>query len=189
MKTIDNREFSVYMHTVPDGRVYIGMTSQKPEVRWFNGEGYRGNSAFYEVIQEEGWDNIEHEIIDCGLTKEEAAALEKELIAEFNSTDSAFGFNGTTGGDCFALGSGKSIYCVEKRRFYSNAVAAAHDNGVSAATVYNKESKRNGLTFLEMNEEEAEQYMMFEELEQYPSLMGISADELDDNICQLLFGE
>lgn len=29
--------YSVYKHTFPNGKVYIGMTGQEPEKRWANG--------------------------------------------------------------------------------------------------------------------------------------------------------
>lgn len=185
MKTIDNRTFSVYMHTTPDGRVYVGMTSQKPEQRWLKGEGYKGNAAFYEVIQEEGWDNIEHEIVETGLSKAEAAELEKELIIQFDSTDSSFGFNLKPGGDCASFGRGKSVFCLETQKLYRNASAAAHDLGISASAMWH-EGKHGGMTFVEMDEEQAEQHIMFEELEEY----NITPEDLEnEDICKLLFGE
>lgn len=188
MKKIDNRTFSVYMHTLPDGRVYVGMTSQKPEVRWLEGEGYKGNSAFYEAIQEEGWENIEHEIVETGLSKAEAAELEKELIIQFDSTDLAFGFNVREGGECHSFGRGKSLFCLETKKLYSNSIAAAHDLGLVPSAM-SHDGKHRGMTFVEMDEDEAEQYLMFEELSDYTSLHDISADELTDDICSLLFGE
>ena len=87
MKKVDNRTYSVYMHTTSDGRVYIGMTGQRPEDRWSRGEGYKDHPRFYQAIKEEGWDNIEHEVLEVGLSRAEAAELEKGLIAEYNSTD------------------------------------------------------------------------------------------------------
>lgn len=184
MKTTDNRTFSVYMHTAPDGRIYVGMTSQAPEMRWLKGEAYKSNPAFYEVIQEEGWDNIEHEIVETGLTKAEAAELERELISEFNTTDSSFGFNNSTGGECCSFGSGQTIYCPETRTLYSNASAAAHDLGLHPSALCH-DGKHRGLTLVRMDEEEAEQHMMFEEIEAY----NITLEDLEDeNICNLLFG-
>ena len=32
--------YCVYIHTAPNGKMYIGQTSQKPEARWNNGRGY-----------------------------------------------------------------------------------------------------------------------------------------------------
>ena len=36
------REYSVYKHTFPNGKVYIGITKQNPLKRWRNGTGYKG---------------------------------------------------------------------------------------------------------------------------------------------------
>ena len=64
--------YTVYKHTCPNGKVYIGITKQKPERRWgINGRGYKENEYFYRAIQKYGWQNIKHEIIAEGLTEEE----------------------------------------------------------------------------------------------------------------------
>ena len=36
-----SENYTVYMHRFPNGKVYIGMTSKKPEDRWKRGSGYR----------------------------------------------------------------------------------------------------------------------------------------------------
>lgn len=189
MKKVDNRTYSVYMHTTPDGRVYIGMTGQKPEDRWVRGEGYKSNPRFYQAIREEGWDNIEHEILETGLSRAEAAELEKGLIAEYNSTDLAFGYNMKSGGEGgHMLGRGQSLYCVETDTLYANAGAAAHDLGINREAMY-LNHKHGGMTFLALDEDGVEQYKIFDEISQYPSLQGLSAEDLTDDICQLIFGE
>ena len=35
------KNFIVYKHTSPNGKVYIGITKQNPKQRWGNGSGYR----------------------------------------------------------------------------------------------------------------------------------------------------
>lgn len=91
--------YSVYMHKSPEGKVYIGITSKKPEYRWANGEGYSYNSHFYRSIQKYGWDNFEHIILSTGLSKEEACKQEIRLISEYNSTCPDFGYNRSIGGN------------------------------------------------------------------------------------------
>ena len=91
-------KYSVYKHTSPDGRVYIGITSQIPEVRWGNGKHYQTNSYFTRAIEKFGWDNFLHEILSTGLTKDEAEQMEIELIAFYASTDRSKGFNISFGG-------------------------------------------------------------------------------------------
>lgn len=91
-------EFYVYRHTTPNGKVYVGLTRQKPSARFSNGHGYKFNEHFSRAIEKYGWDNITHEIVYEGLTADEAAAMECQLIAQHNATDPQYGYNNTTGG-------------------------------------------------------------------------------------------
>lgn len=90
--------FSVYMHVLPDGKRYVGLTSIKPSYRFNYGRGYKGNKQFYAAIQFFGWENIRHEIVAEGLTEEEACDLEIKLIAEYKCTDPRYGYNKSRGG-------------------------------------------------------------------------------------------
>lgn len=92
------KEYSVYMHRAPSGRVYIGI-SREPEKRWNHGKGYCYNPYFWRCIQKYGWDNIEHIILHTELTLEEAKAKEISLIAKFKSDKREFGYNISGGGD------------------------------------------------------------------------------------------
>lgn len=83
--------WSVYKHTAPDGRAYIGI-AQNPEIRWANGKGYKDNPPFWECIQSEGWDNITHEILYTGLDSRSARKKESELI-DLYGTLTPNGFN------------------------------------------------------------------------------------------------
>lgn len=92
--------YCVYKHTCPNGKVYIGKTCRKPEVRWgYNGERYCTSPHFWNAIQKYGWDNIKHEILFSKLTAEEASKKEIEMIAFYNSTNRLYGYNITSGGD------------------------------------------------------------------------------------------
>ena len=92
--------YTLYKHTTPSGKVYIGITSKNPERRWRkDGAGYKSSPHFYAAIQKYGWENIKHEILLEGLSKEGAAAKEKEMIKFYNSTDRNCGYNQTYGGD------------------------------------------------------------------------------------------
>lgn len=88
----------VYKHTSPNGKVYIGITSQNPERRWRNGEGYKNNPHFWRAIQKYGWENFKHEIVASFLSKEDACKLEIELIKKYNSANPEFGYNNDNGG-------------------------------------------------------------------------------------------
>ncbi len=88
--------YTVYKHTTPNQKIYIGITNQNPERRWRN--GYKHNAHFTAAIEKYGWDNIKHEILFTGLTKEEAEQKEIELIAFYKSNKRSFGYNITAGG-------------------------------------------------------------------------------------------
>ena len=90
--------YTVYKHTSPSGKVYIGITSTTPEQRWQNGGGYKHNPHFLAAIQKYGWDNIRHEILAEGLSQKEAEQLEVDLIATNRATDRRYGYNADRGG-------------------------------------------------------------------------------------------
>lgn len=95
-------EFCVYMHVNrANGKKYIGITSMNPLDRWQNGKGYHKNKHFTDAIMRYGWDNFDHLILFSGLTKEEACAKEQALIAEHKTQDKHYGYNLTSGGECF----------------------------------------------------------------------------------------
>ena len=97
--------YTVYQHKNKiNGKVYIGITSQKPEQRWGSqGCNYKSSPHFYSAIQKYGWDNFEHNILFTELTKEQACLKEQELIKEYNSMNREFGYNSTSGGDIFTM--------------------------------------------------------------------------------------
>ena len=95
---MDNN-YTVYKHTAPNGKVYIGITFRKPETRWSNGNGYSRQKHFYAAIKKYGWENIKHEILFENLSKEDACQKEIELIAQYKSNDPEFGYNQSLGGE------------------------------------------------------------------------------------------
>lgn len=96
--------YTVYKHTSPSGKVYIGITGRPVSRRWHGGSAYRNNRHFYAAIQKYGWEAFSHEVLAEGLTKEAACAMEVQLIAEHGSTDPAKGYNLSRGGDKTTLG-------------------------------------------------------------------------------------
>lgn len=92
------RKYCVYMHTFPNGKVYIGQTMQNPEYRFQNGRGYKGCRYVYSAIKKYGWDNIKHEILIDDLTSEEADYWEEYYITAYQSNTKAKGYNLRTGG-------------------------------------------------------------------------------------------
>lgn len=90
--------YTVYKHTSPSGKVYIGITCQDLRKRWMSGNGYRHSPHFYAAIKKYGWEAFEHYILATDLSKDVAERLEIELIAQYNSTDPRFGYNCDRGG-------------------------------------------------------------------------------------------
>lgn len=111
--------YTVYKHTSPSGKVYIGITSSSVNRRWQNGKGYRQNKHFYSAISKYGWDNFDHEIVCTNLSSNEAFEMEKLLIRFYNSTDRRFGYNQSTGGESGACGVHPSQETIEKLRIAS----------------------------------------------------------------------
>lgn len=91
-------EYTVYMHVFPNGKMYVGITSQDVSRRWRDGKGYEGKLV-YDAILKYGWNNIKHEILYDGLTKEQAEEKEKQLIKQYDTTIHANGYNIELGGD------------------------------------------------------------------------------------------
>lgn len=96
---MNNKLYILYVHISPDDKVYFGVTCQKPNRRWRNGEGYRSNPYFYNAIQKYGWCNFSHIILLNGLTEIEAKRHEVELINLYESNNRLNGYNLTSGGD------------------------------------------------------------------------------------------
>ena len=104
--------YKVYKHTSPSGKVYIGITKLSINTRWQNGNGYKDCTLFYKAIMKYGWNNIKHEILFDGLTKEEAEKIEIKLIAKYKKE--GMSYNCSSGGELTALGCKRSDKFKEK---------------------------------------------------------------------------
>lgn len=94
----DNNIWKVYIHTSPNNKYYIGITSQTTKRRWgFNGSEYKRNTNFYDDILKYGWNNFSHEVIAENLTRQDACCFEKKLI-ELLKSNTCLGYNISEGG-------------------------------------------------------------------------------------------
>lgn len=92
--------YSLYVHIMPNDKLYIGITKWKVQDRWRNnGEGYKSQILFWRAIQKYGWDNIQHIVLFEGLSKEVACECEKYLIAKYQTNNPKFGYNVAIGGE------------------------------------------------------------------------------------------
>lgn len=98
--------YSVYVHTSPNGKKYVGITSLRPKDRWKGGSAYKTNAHFTSAIKKYGWKNIKHDVLFTGMSMRQACDKEIELIAALETKDKRFGYNKTLGGEgthgCFA---------------------------------------------------------------------------------------
>lgn len=106
------RKYLVYIHiNKTNNKKYVGITSCTSEERWRKGLGYsKRQPIIHNAIKKYGWDGFEHKILFEDLSEAAAKKIERNLIAEYNTTDPAFGYNMTIGGD------GHCIYHTEEER-------------------------------------------------------------------------
>ena len=96
MENLNN--YKVYKLTLTDGRVYIGMTHQKLNLRCRK-SGYIQCPTMGKAIGEFGWDAFKVSVIAEHLTRLDAERIEKESIARYDSTNPLKGFNVALGGN------------------------------------------------------------------------------------------
>lgn len=138
------RNYKVYIHrNKTNNKVYIGITSQKPEERWKNGHAYSGNKYFTSAIKKYGWNNFEHEILFDNLNKDEAEQKEIELIAKYNSTNREFGYNIQNGGSSVGRFTDET---KEKIRQATLKQFATKGNPMKGKTVSEYSKERNMLS-------------------------------------------
>lgn len=89
----DTSLYKVYILTLPNDKVYIGITSQKESKRWNSGKGYIDNDRLYNDILKYGWINIKRNILYSDLLLDEAREKEKELIIQYRSHLKKYGYN------------------------------------------------------------------------------------------------
>ena len=86
--------YSIYVHTLPNGKRYVGCTGREPIERFgSNGGGYIGNKKFYNDILLFGWNNINHQVLETVKDKKIAIEREKYYTLLFRSNEPDFGYN------------------------------------------------------------------------------------------------
>ena len=97
MSNQEEKKYCVYKLTSPEGKIYIGMSSNIKR-RWDSYKNYKNSSRLYEAILKFKWENIQKEVLVTGLTKEEASKQEDLYIKLFNTMDPNIGYNCQAGG-------------------------------------------------------------------------------------------
>lgn len=91
--------WSIYKHTFPNGKCYIGLTKQDPAIRFKNGYGYETCPLMWNAIQKYGWESIETTWLHTNIDDLAVAAyLEREAIKQYHSNEREFGYNLANGG-------------------------------------------------------------------------------------------
>lgn len=91
------KNYIVYKHISPSGKVYIGITSRSAKERWGNGNYYKDSKKFYNAILKYGWENIKHEILLENQSESAAKYTEKYLIQWYKMHN--ISYNITDGGE------------------------------------------------------------------------------------------
>lgn len=94
----NDRHYTVYIHTTPSGKRYVGITGRNTSQRW-HPQHYNTCTAFYSAICKYGWENITSRVVSVGLTIDEAKRAERFLIDKYKTTDRRYGYNILPGGD------------------------------------------------------------------------------------------
>ena len=130
------RDYCVYKHIVPNGKCYIGLTSNV-SFRWsYGGALYKQSKLFFPYIKEYGWDNIKHTILQSNLTLEEAQELERKYIRE--AKDAGISLNVVAGGAFGGKGTKRS---AEQRKRIGDAHRGLKQNRTVTKSTLKKDSK------------------------------------------------
>ena len=134
------KNYSVYVHVFPNGKLYIGSTRQKPIYRWRRGGGYRNCKTMIDAINEFGWDNIQHIVLIDGLDQATAMIMEQELIKKYRSQNPECGYNTRNGGQYFNDHSEKFVEAL-RNRMIGNTYSAGRKMSDSHREALSKANK------------------------------------------------
>lgn len=126
--------YKIYKLTLPNGKVYIGQTSNELNVRWNAGQGYSENKPLFHDIILYGWLNINKELLEEVETKEQATERERYYILQFKSNEKDYGYNISTNASSMPK-KHKYTQCVETGRIYDTQVEACKEYGVTKSAI------------------------------------------------------
>ena len=115
--------YVVYVHQNKlNGKRYIGITNNTSK-RWYGkGKKYELCPHFAAALHKYGWDNFTHEIIEDGLTREEANERERFYIAKYRTTEKEHGYNIQPGGGAYPNMLGKHHSEETKQKMRESAL-------------------------------------------------------------------
>lgn len=100
---MEEKKYIVYLHVNKiNGKIYVGITRQEPNIRWRNGNGYRNNIYFNKAINKYGWNSFEHIIVFKNIPKDLACIEERLLIKRYRKQGICYNIaNGGEGSQAF----------------------------------------------------------------------------------------
>jgi len=113
----NENKYTIYKHTSPRGKVYIGQTKRSPaSERWkYPKYAYKTCTKLLHAIEKYGWENFTTEIIDANLSLEKANELEQFYIKKYDTVSS--GYNVQEGGKNYK----RRLYSDETRKKMSDS--------------------------------------------------------------------
>lgn len=85
---MEEKIYKIYYHKSPEGKYYIGQTSQILEERWKNGKGYH-SVKFKAAIDKFGWENFTHSLLEI-TSKEKVDEREAYYIELFDAVNNGY---------------------------------------------------------------------------------------------------
>jgi len=195
--------YKVYVWTnCENGKKYVGTTKCKSlENRaGIGGYYYQGSPCFYSAIKKYGFDKFHGEILKDGLTRKEAAEVEKHFIREFHTCDASHGYNLQEGGfpDCEFDGTerarkiSKTLKATRSTPAYreimrQRALTMWEDPSKRAAILAKRAGKYTGRSPVSIFWKEANR--CFSDLHKASKVMGISISTLSKALSGTAEGE
>ena len=89
-----------------NNKVYFGITQQSLKVRWQQHKCNSNKKSYYlyNAIKKHGFENFKIEVVFYANDKDEMFTKEQELIKEYKSNHSDFGYNNSIGGESSRCG-------------------------------------------------------------------------------------
>lgn len=127
--------YKIYKLTFPNGKIYIGQTSQELKNRWDSGRGYKENEALFHDILLYGWLNVKKEMLEEVEDKETALEREAYYIEKHNSGNAEYGYNHHQNISRLKDKIYNYVRCVETGDIYESQAAAAEAFNVTRAAI------------------------------------------------------
>lgn len=142
MKSFVGVGYTIYKHTNRiNGKCYIGQTKREDLTRrWTGGHGYKECRHFYNGILKYGWKSFAHEILETGLTEEQANDREQFYIALYRSDDPQYGYNIRKGGQ------ERFSFSEEGLRRISECSTGANNGNARKVAIFNLCGERIAVT-------------------------------------------